>query len=72
MSADMLDDADAAQALYIQNAIANKKKVPEKTGFCLACGEAIEQGVFCDIDCSKDYEKMEKMRKISGKKVDSE
>lgn len=71
MSADMLEDADAAQALYIQNAIANKKKVPEKTGFCLACGEPVE-GVFCDAGCREDYEKMEKMRKISGRKVDSE
>jgi hypothetical protein len=70
MSADMLDDADAAQALYIQNAMANKKKVPEKTGFCLACGEEVE-GAFCDAGCREDYEKLEKMRKISGKKVDS-
>jgi hypothetical protein len=69
--ADMFDEADAASELFIQTAMANKKKVPEKTGFCLSCGEPTD-GVFCDAGCREDYEKLEKIRKISGRPVDSE
>lgn len=65
--ADPLEDAEQVTALLLQQALSNKAKVPEKTGFCLTCEEPTE-GAFCCPECREDYERMVKIKAIRGKK----
>lgn len=40
----------------------------EHTGRCHNCGEDVDlDHLFCDKDCSDDYEKRQRMRRITGK-----
>jgi len=65
--ADMLEDAEAVTEMLFQEALRNRAKVPVKTGFCLACEEPTE-GAFCSKECREDYERMDKINAIRGKK----
>lgn len=65
--ADWVDESVELQEAQIAEALAKRKKVPEKTGFCLACDEPTE-GAFCSADCREYYEKVEKLKAIKGKK----
>lgn len=65
--ADIIDDSQEIQEAQIAQALARRKKVPEKTGLCLACEEPVKEGVFCDIDCREFYERSERIRAIKGK-----
>lgn len=65
MHSDPLDDAAETTELMLQEALAKKAPVPEKTGFCLECDEPTE-GAFCSGECREDYERRERMKKITG------
>ena len=64
---DPLDEAERFTNLFVQEALSKKLKVPEKTGFCLACEEPTE-GAFCSAECREDYERLAKLNAIRGKK----
>jgi hypothetical protein len=64
---DPLDEAAKVTEMLFQEALRNKAKVPEKTGFCLGCAEPTP-GAFCSSDCREDYERLEKIKAIRGKK----
>jgi hypothetical protein len=65
--ADPLEDAELTTNMLLQEALNNRAKVPEKTGFCLACDEPTE-GAFCSKECREDYEKLERLKAIRGAK----
>lgn len=65
--ADFLEDAEATSNLILEEALRRKAKVPEKTGFCLACEEPTE-GAFCSKECREDYERIARLKAIGGKK----
>ena len=63
---DLFDDADAATELWLQANLNRRPKVPATTGYCLVCEEPTP-GAFCSKDCSEDFEKITRQRKINGK-----
>lgn len=65
MHSDPLDDAAETTELMLQEALAKKAHVPDKTGFCLECDEPTE-GAFCSRECRETYERRERMKKITG------
>jgi hypothetical protein len=65
--ADELESAEKVTEMLFQEALRNRAKVPEKTGFCLACEEPTK-GAFCSGECREDYERMVKLNAIRGKK----
>ena len=64
---DPLEEAAAITELMLQESLAKRKAVPEKTGFCLEC-EAPTEGAFCSKECREDYESRERINKIRGKR----
>jgi len=64
---DPLDEAERFTNLFVQEGLSKRAKVPENTGFCLECGEPTA-GAFCSKECREDYEKMERLKAINGKK----
>jgi hypothetical protein len=62
---DPLDDAAKTTELLFQEALRNRAKVPEKTGFCLACDEPTP-GAFCSGECREDYERIARLKAIRG------
>ena len=64
---DPLEQAAAVTDLLFQEALRNKAKVPENTGFCLACEEPTK-GAFCSGECREDYERIARINAIKGKK----
>lgn len=64
--ADPLDEAARTSELILQEALRTRAKVPEKTGFCLACDEPTE-GAFCSGECREDYERIARLKAINGK-----
>ncbi len=65
--ADELESAEKVTEMLFQEALRNRARVPEKTGFCLACEEPTK-GAFCSGECREDYERMAKLNAIRGKK----
>lgn len=63
---DPLEEAAAITEMLLAESLRIRAKVPEKTGFCLACEEPTE-GAFCSKDCREDYERMERLKAISGR-----
>ena len=64
---DPLDEAAKVTEMLFQEALRNRPKVPENTGFCLACDEPTG-GAFCSGECRQDYERITKINAIRGKK----
>jgi hypothetical protein len=64
--ADPLEEAAEATERWMNESLARRAKVPEKTGFCLECEEPTE-GAFCSPECREDYERRAKVKAISGK-----
>ncbi len=70
----MADEADLAFAVEqqaLQSAMAahqRSRKVLPATGTCHYCGETLEgdNPHFCDIDCAKDYEAEQNLKKRLG------
>ena len=56
---DIIDTAnDYAEVLTEAARQFRKPEGPKATGFCLNCGEALEDGRrFCDFDCMSQWEK---------------
>jgi hypothetical protein len=65
--ADMLDEAEATTEMFFQQALRNRGRGLELTGQCHVCEEPTE-GAFCSVECREDFEKMERLNKINGKK----
>ena len=38
------------------------------TGHCKYCEEHIDRGHFCNAECREDFEQMQKMKHLSGRK----
>jgi hypothetical protein len=64
---DPLEEADKITAMMLEDSLRKRHKVPEKTGFCLACEEPTA-GAFCSGECREDYERRQKIESIKGKK----
>lgn len=64
--ADHIDVAENEVEAYLESARNIRKKVPEKTGECLECGEPTA-GAFCSSECREDYERRARIQAIAGK-----
>lgn len=64
---DWIDESQELQEVQLAEALAKRQKVPQKTGFCLACEEPT-QGAFCSTDCRDYYDKVQRMNAIKGTK----
>ncbi len=64
---DWIDESQELQEAQLAQALSKRLKVPEKTGFCLACDEPTD-GAFCSIDCREDYDRVQRINAIKGKK----
>lgn len=64
---DPLDEAAAVTEMLLADSLRRRAKVPELTGHCLACEEPTP-GAFCSADCREDYERIARLKAISGKK----
>lgn len=66
---DIIDDANdrAERDLAMQIKAARSVVVQPHSDECLNCGEpSLPGGSFCCVECRHDWERAEKMRKISG------
>jgi hypothetical protein len=66
MMSDPLEEAAAVTEMLLAESLRIRARVPEKTGFCLACEEPTE-GAFCSGECREDYERLERLKAIRGK-----
>jgi hypothetical protein len=64
---DPLEEASVVTEMMLQESLAKRMKVPEKTGFCLFCEEPTE-GAFCSADCRSEHELLQKINAIRGKR----
>lgn len=64
---DPLEEADALTQLLLKESLRHRNKVPALTGFCLSCEEPTE-GAFCSSFCREDYERVERIKAINGRK----
>jgi hypothetical protein len=64
---DPLEEASAVTEMLLAESLRKRAKVPEKTGFCLACEEPTG-GAFCSPDCREDYERLVRLKAINGKR----
>lgn len=66
-----MDEADAADATveqHLQRALAVRRPTLPAVGQCYSCGEPVEGGArFCDAECSEDFRRVEKARRIGGR-----
>jgi hypothetical protein len=62
---DPLEEAAMVTEMLLQESLAKRMKVPEKTGECLFCHEPTE-GAFCSKECREDFESRERIRRIKG------
>ena len=69
MSSDLFDDASDMEELHRTLSIQSirKQKQHPFTGHCLCCNERIPQGRFCSAECREDWEKDQKIMRISGR-----
>lgn len=66
---DPMEEAAAISEMMLNNSLAKRKKVPNKTGFCLECGEPTN-GAFCSRECRDDHEARDKIKRIKGMRND--
>lgn len=68
---DIIDISSEKEAVMLAAQIQQASKIRNKLipkGACHYCDEEVkEQSLFCNGDCSFDYEKEQKMRSIKGK-----
>lgn len=64
---DPLEEASAVTEMMLQESLAKRMKVPEKTGACLFCEEPTE-GAFCSKECREGHEHRQRINAIRGKK----
>jgi hypothetical protein len=64
---DPLEEAAAITEMLLAESLRMRAKVPENTGFCLACEEPTE-GAFCSKECREDYERVARIKAINGKR----
>lgn len=66
---DEVDSSVIVEDVYLQAAISvairNKEPVLPAVGTCYNCKDPVENNqLFCDIDCSMDYEKLKRNGKV--------
>jgi hypothetical protein len=64
---DPIEEAAAITEMLLAESLRMRAKVPENTGFCLACEEPTE-GAFCSKECREDYERIDRIKAINGKR----
>jgi hypothetical protein len=64
---DPLEEAAAITEMLLAESLRMRAKVPENTGFCLAC-EDPTKGAFCSKECREDYERIDRIKAINGKR----
>jgi hypothetical protein len=64
---DPLEEAAAITEMLLAESLRMRAKVPENTGFCLACEDPTE-GAFCSKECREDYERIDRIKAINGKR----
>ena len=64
---DPLEEAAETTERLLAESLSKRKKVPEKTGYCLYCEEPTE-GAFCSTDCREEYELQQKIDAIKGRR----
>jgi len=65
----MPDEADLANEQaerHLEATRSKRRPVLPITGQCYNCGESIGAREFCDADCRDDYERRERVGKLSG------
>ena len=66
-----MDDADAAFEQIeqsLQMSVSYRKEELVACGVCWFCETELRQGVlFCDAGCAKDYERLQKIERITGR-----
>lgn len=50
------DDSIAMENFHLNESLKVRKRTLPQVGHCYFCSEQISIGVFCDSECSKDYE----------------
>jgi len=61
-----IDDSTAMEEFHLQQSLKVRKRSLEPVGYCHFCSSELETGVFCDQDCSNDYEKQLNIKIIAG------
>lgn len=67
---DLIDRASIEEQVGLDVILLNSRSKQEeikRSGFCANCGGAIDAGVFCDADCSFDFEKRKQAKMRGGK-----
>ena len=64
---DPLEEAAFVSEMMLAESLRVRAKVPELTGFCLACDEPTA-GAFCSTECREDYERIERLNAINGRR----
>jgi hypothetical protein len=65
--ADMIEEAEAVTEMFFQQALRNRSRALAPTGFCHLCEEPTT-GAFCSRECREDHEKIDRLKKINGKR----
>jgi hypothetical protein len=63
---DMIEEAEASTELFFQQALRRRGTSLQFTGQCHFCEETTT-GAFCSLECREDYEKMERVKRITGR-----
>lgn len=65
---DIIDIANDQADLVRDKELSYRKPAgPEATGYCLACGETVAQGMrWCNVMCRDDYQRIENARRRNG------
>lgn len=67
MSRDAADNADSEIQIALNQSLSIRRKVLARVGVCYCCGEKLApQLLFCDADCAKLYEDIEKFKAIAS------
>lgn len=63
MSRDAADNADNEIQVALMQSLSTRRKVLPRVGVCYCCEEKLApQLLFCDADCAKLYEDMERFK----------
>ena len=59
------DIATETEALFFQVAMQNKLPILPFIGECWNCTTPLNTGVFCDVSCSEDFEKVQRANRMN-------
>lgn len=66
---DIIDQGNENAELFLQSALSNRRAASlAPVGHCYYCDETVQRGVlFCSADCRDDWQREDRLRRISGK-----